>query len=671
MAKTTVVHLKKDKFDVKICRPTMWGNPFSHLEGTLAEYKVATREEAVAAYRTWIMAQPDMLARARAELRGKVLGCWCKPQLCHGDVLAEIADSEPTAAERTTPRTLNADFIDEHFPMPQYRRLQREIIERIIDTFNEGYKFVFVEAPTGSGKSAIGFTIAQMMKSTYYLAPQKFLQDQLCGDFGEAGAWTGKHTPMIDLKGRNAYPCDYWSRALQDPDFDWGNDFRDKQVRYRELAKRGLGCDEGQCKRDGQSKLKYCVDNDIGKCVCPYYVRMRQARAAKICLMNFHSFLFQTAVVQSFHPREFLLLDEAHNTEDVLMKFVEMRISDRHFATLGVRFPQYNTPKEYIEFFQEIHLEDKIMQKIQVARLALNIKEEDEWTNQLLRYKILLDANPDEWVSIWEEASSLASRTVILKPIFIDAFADEYLFSKAKYVLMMSATILHKEAFCDALGIRDKVRLLRLPNLFPLENRPIFFQPSGAMSYNSKKETMPKLIADVEYICRHHQDHRGIIHTHTFEICETLLDNCAPDVRCRFLYQRDAEFENDKQQMLAKHKASKNSILIAPAMHEGLDLKDDLGRFQVLCKVPYPSKNDPQMAARMEISKDYYDWRTAIKIVQSYGRCIRHDEDWAYTYILDEDFKKFVNRCTMGIENILPKWFLEAIVWNQSEASAK
>ena len=35
------------------------------------------------------------MARARRELKGKVLGCWCKPASCHGDVIAEIIDAEP------------------------------------------------------------------------------------------------------------------------------------------------------------------------------------------------------------------------------------------------------------------------------------------------------------------------------------------------------------------------------------------------------------------------------------------------------------------------------------------------------------------------------------------------------------------------------------------------
>lgn len=92
--KPRVVHCKKEPFDVYIGRPSPWGNPFSHKEGTLAEHRVATREEAVARFREWFLSRPDLVEKAKRELKGKVLGCWCKPASCHGDVLLEIANSE-------------------------------------------------------------------------------------------------------------------------------------------------------------------------------------------------------------------------------------------------------------------------------------------------------------------------------------------------------------------------------------------------------------------------------------------------------------------------------------------------------------------------------------------------------------------------------------------------
>jgi hypothetical protein len=91
---TKVVHCKKDKYDVYIGRPSIWGNPYSHKKGTLAAFLVNTREEAIAKYKEYLLANPDLVQRARRELRGKVLGCWCKPLPCHGDVLAEIVEEK-------------------------------------------------------------------------------------------------------------------------------------------------------------------------------------------------------------------------------------------------------------------------------------------------------------------------------------------------------------------------------------------------------------------------------------------------------------------------------------------------------------------------------------------------------------------------------------------------
>lgn len=90
-----VVHCKREEYDVYIGRPSKWGNPFTHIKDkkTKAEFVVDTREEAIAKYREWIQTQPQLLS-SLGELKGKVLGCWCKPQACHGDVLLELIEKE-------------------------------------------------------------------------------------------------------------------------------------------------------------------------------------------------------------------------------------------------------------------------------------------------------------------------------------------------------------------------------------------------------------------------------------------------------------------------------------------------------------------------------------------------------------------------------------------------
>ena len=91
-----VVNLKDKgaKFDVYIGRPSKWGNPYTHLENTTAPYIVETREEAIALYEQELRANPEMMKAVKAELRGKVCGCFCSPLPCHGDVLVKIANEE-------------------------------------------------------------------------------------------------------------------------------------------------------------------------------------------------------------------------------------------------------------------------------------------------------------------------------------------------------------------------------------------------------------------------------------------------------------------------------------------------------------------------------------------------------------------------------------------------
>lgn len=94
IVRTRVVNRRREAFEVYIGRPSPYGNPFGHMAGTLAKFKVANRAEAIARFQEWFLSQPELVARARRELRGKVLGCWCKPAACHGDVIAEIIDAD-------------------------------------------------------------------------------------------------------------------------------------------------------------------------------------------------------------------------------------------------------------------------------------------------------------------------------------------------------------------------------------------------------------------------------------------------------------------------------------------------------------------------------------------------------------------------------------------------
>lgn len=89
---TTVVHCKKSEYDIYIGRPSKWGNPFSWLPNTLAQYRVSDRQESLSKYREYVLNSPELIG-SLPDLKDKVLGCWCNPLPCHGDILIELIES--------------------------------------------------------------------------------------------------------------------------------------------------------------------------------------------------------------------------------------------------------------------------------------------------------------------------------------------------------------------------------------------------------------------------------------------------------------------------------------------------------------------------------------------------------------------------------------------------
>ena len=86
-----VVNLNNEEYDIFIGRGSKWGNPYTHHKDkpTLAEFIVDTREEAIERYREYIINNKELMD-ALPELEGKILGCYCKPLSCHGDILLQL-----------------------------------------------------------------------------------------------------------------------------------------------------------------------------------------------------------------------------------------------------------------------------------------------------------------------------------------------------------------------------------------------------------------------------------------------------------------------------------------------------------------------------------------------------------------------------------------------------
>jgi hypothetical protein len=80
---------------VYVGRPSIWGNPYQM-------HREADRLTVVEQFRHWILdpANGALLQRARQDLRGKDLVCWCAPKACHADILLALVN-EPLDAAKT------------------------------------------------------------------------------------------------------------------------------------------------------------------------------------------------------------------------------------------------------------------------------------------------------------------------------------------------------------------------------------------------------------------------------------------------------------------------------------------------------------------------------------------------------------------------------------------
>lgn len=574
---------------------------------------------------------------------------------------------------------LDPTLIDSNFSKESYREGQKECLKFIVDAFNAGKKYVIIEVPTGGGKSAIGMTIANMVKSSYYLTITKILQDQLTSDFDD----------IVELKGRNAYPCTLYERC--------GEKLVDRKIlspkELTEKLKSKIDCNNGFCKSslnrsDVKGKKANCgqcfkisgphipgikipkgdlVQLTVGKYSdCPYYEQVYTAVESKKVVMNFSSFLYQTSLTNRFmNLRDLTIIDEAHNIEPQLLEFVSFTLDDYILQNHGTTIPKYDTATQYAKWFKEINLEELLKQLISHADLQERHKDSDELEKTLNKYNMFmlnLSRAGAEWVVEYSKnyTKNSTHRTLTLKPVFATDFAQNLLFKNSKRILMMSATILDVDVMCRSLGIsRSEVAAYRMKNRFPVKNRPIYIKPAAKMTGGKDKMAiwMPKMIKAVDDICFKYPDKKGIIHTHNFAIMNALLEKCKPAISKRFITQKEYP---DKAHLLKAHQQADNSIIVAPAMHEGLNLIDDLSRFQIICKVPYANfYENKQLARRVEVDQKYYTWLTALKLVQSYGRSIRSETDFADTYIIDEAILRFIN----DAKNMLPSWFMEALVY--------
>ena len=279
-------------------------------------------------------------------------------------------------------------------------------------------------------------------------------------------------------------------------------------------------------------------------------------------------------------------------------------------------------------------------------------------------------SNSKNWIVSEIKKENYEVVKVELKPLDISSYCNA-LFEKCSKTLIMSATILNHKTFCRSIGLippeeergekddnNNKVKFIQVQSDFPIEKRPIYPLNIAYLNFNNLQlpEVKSSIAKTIDNLMSLHKNDKGIIHTTSYDQLNFIKENLSI-TNARRLIVTDPEIQRDE--IIKQHTDNpvKPTVLISPSLHTGLDLKDELSRFQIITKVPYPNKSDRWTNAKRELDEEWYYWQTALKLIQGYGRSVRSKDDWAKTYILDSAFSYFVRKN----RNLLPDWFIQAI----------
>jgi len=154
-------------------------------------------------------------------------------------------------------------------------------------------------------------------------------------------------------------------------------------------------------------------------------------------------------------------------------------------------------------------------------------------------------------------------------------------------------------------------------------------------------------------IIDHHKTEKGIVHTHSRDITNFLKNKLSNNKR--FLFRDD--LANNEAILRQHYEADFPTILVSPSLSFGVDLKDDLARFQIIIKLPFPPLSSKRIKKLFDVDKDWYENKMLNSLVQACGRATRSKNDFSTTYILDGNIVNTLKRT----KDKLPKSFIERI----------
>lgn len=525
-----------------------------------------------------------------------------------------------------------------YFPYEEMRLEQEAVLKQIAESW-DSKKYFILQLDVGVGKSGIAKAAANWSKNAFIITETKQLQQQYLNDFS-------KEHNMVSIKGKANYPCN------------------------RNTA---LNCENGPCMlRKLNAKPLPC------KATCKYYALRKKALASQTVLTSY-AYIFRAFDCAGFwKPRQLMVFDECHLIEDQLVNFASFNLNPvLLFKRFGIVLDDQsaftvNGWESNKDRFYDIY--DNVVQKRE--ELFKDMEEElgdkadkpedlDEDTLDALKNTHILYYDIDKLykkMEVFTESDdkdswiieSLADGTLQFTPLYVNSLFKKFCNSWADKFIFMSATILDTEGFIKDLGIDEKDCLvIKQESSFDPSKSPIYFTPCGSMNYQNIDSTLPKACSQIQGILARKKNEKGIIHTSNYKVARYLYDHLKDK---RLLMKTNDKMSN--QQLIKTHERSKNSVLLSPSMTTGVDLKDDLSRFQIIVKMPFSSLADPRIKRKADIEPKWYACQMLKTLVQACGRSTRSADDYSVTYILDSSFTYWIHK----YKDWLPEQFKQRIM---------
>jgi Rad3-related DNA helicase len=570
-----------------------------------------------------------------------------------------------------------------------YRPGQKEAIDTILRAVSENKRVVLLESPVGLGKSLVLAMAGNHLNRTlgwsgYYTTPQVNLVEQL------------RHDPLLKsmiqpVVGSDNYPCVRHkppNKNVLSVAMGWckvGTLCRD--CRGTGNVRKGLTC--ANCGGTGNfsyKKPKDCPDYGI----CPYFVDRDRAAAGPVATMTASYLLKVTAnstkrkdgddVKTLFSPRKFLFVDEGHDLGDyaTTLSFIlhRKRINDPYWQNLwdeelsrliapdDAHFAQAESDEIYTILIRTRDVLNRVIDA-EVRSLFIGDKEWLVRNKKILSWKNLSERLSDAAADVrsgnpWVAQKDEPGQKLTLSPVKSDQLLQSRLWPLGSdLIVISSATILDPEHFLRDIGLpTDSYIHENTPNIFPPQSCPVYITPSIDMTRRGQQDNLPRAMELITAILDRHPTERGIIHTVSYQLQEWIKKTIPACYKERMVFH-EREGRNDT---LAewKENSQPNSVLVAVAMEEGLDLKYDLARFQIVLKCPWGQLGDRRVQKRKALSDGPYWYRLqALRtLLQSFGRIMRAEDDYGVTYVIDHSAVRLLQ------ENwqIVPKWAKERIM---------